>query len=208
MANLVSGLDTTHLGGSSHENPWIMNAHGTLVRATSNAEDLINHPARRLDIRDGPPSTIIQSGDPRESRSNALALHGRIPLWIPLFPLVAYQRGATATEPSPPPQNEHLLPPEIRPGFVPGPLRIRRRVPEGTRYTGTRVEREVHLTEEDLYLGPARPPALDDRPLDDHVCGICFGIKSHPVLCECSHSYCYRVMFTVPLQDREEKGAS
>ncbi|KAJ7780555.1 hypothetical protein DFH07DRAFT_765088 [Mycena maculata] len=210
MANLVSGLDTTPLGGSSRENPWIMNARGTLVRATSNAEDLINRPARRLDIRDGPPSTIIQSSDPREVEARRLseARSRRVqiecarlaqqnpPLDPPLPPgrVSAWcYRYRTVT----PPRNEHLLPPEIRPGFVPGPLRIRRRAPEGTHYTGTRVEREVRLTEEDLYLGPARPPALDDRPLDDHVCGICFGIKSHPVL---------YVMFAAPLQDREEEG--
>ncbi|KAJ7741472.1 hypothetical protein DFH07DRAFT_778148 [Mycena maculata] len=74
--------------------------------------------------------------------------------------------------------------PDLCLNYVPRPLHIRRCTPEGTRYTGSWLERENRLTEEDLYLSTARPPPLNNRPLDDHVCRICFGVKSHPVLYE------------------------
>ncbi|KAJ7350496.1 hypothetical protein DFH08DRAFT_958163 [Mycena albidolilacea] len=46
------------------------------------------------------------------------------------------------------------------------------------------------LTAEALYIDDARPPVIA-TPKPHHVCGICFGIKSHPVSYLCGHSHCF-----------------
>jgi hypothetical protein len=47
---------------------------------------------------------------------------------------------------------------------------------------GYRVPHSEPLTAEALYIDDARPPVIA-TPKPHHVCGICFGIKSHPVSC-------------------------
>ncbi|KAJ7888991.1 hypothetical protein B0H13DRAFT_1888205 [Mycena leptocephala] len=46
--------------------------------------------------------------------------------------------------------------------------------------TGKRDKRDVPLTEDDLYVGQARPPVRN--PLNGHKCRICGGVKSNPVV--------------------------
>ncbi|KAJ7446785.1 hypothetical protein FB451DRAFT_1412194 [Mycena latifolia] len=41
-----------------------------------------------------------------------------------------------------------------------------------------------------LYLTATRPPEVES-PKKHHLCGICRGVKSHPVSYECGHSHCY-----------------
>jgi hypothetical protein len=70
---------------------------------------------------------------------------------------------------------------------------------------GSRRQRAVPLTEDDLYLDGARPPVR--APSSRHRCQLCHCIKSHPVMyvsatalfysshclirAKCGHSYCY-----------------
>ncbi|KAJ6574048.1 hypothetical protein B0H19DRAFT_1253805 [Mycena capillaripes] len=88
--------------------------------------------------------------------------------------------------------------------------------------TGKRDKRDVPLTEDDLYVGQARPPVRNS--LNGHKCRICGCIKSNPVTSACGHSYCYvcirlrletewtcpypdchRVLHTAPKPDLGEK---
>lgn len=46
---------------------------------------------------------------------------------------------------------------------------------------GHRQERKRALTHDDLWLNELRP-SVDVSPAPEHKCGICFGIKSHPVV--------------------------
>ncbi|KAJ7168435.1 hypothetical protein C8R46DRAFT_1033682 [Mycena filopes] len=74
------------------------------------------------------------------------------------------------------------------------PMRIIRRDP--SRYEGSRSERDTDLTADDLYLTATRPPSDDKNPHyqpadGKYTCGICLGIKSHPVVYACNHSDCY-----------------
>ncbi|KAJ7470072.1 hypothetical protein B0H11DRAFT_1920229 [Mycena galericulata] len=55
---------------------------------------------------------------------------------------------------------------------------------------GRRSARETPLTRDDLYLTSERPPELAEYKLH-HQCGICSGVKSHPVSYLCGHSHCY-----------------
>jgi hypothetical protein len=64
---------------------------------------------------------------------------------------------------------------------VPNGRRLRIRTPEETarRRAGSRAPRDSPLTEDEVYIGPERPPAESYSEL--HECGICFNIQSHPV---------------------------
>ncbi|KAF8175655.1 hypothetical protein K438DRAFT_1979550 [Mycena galopus ATCC 62051] len=58
------------------------------------------------------------------------------------------------------------------------------------RYThGKRTRRPEPLTPTELYHTSTRPVA--EAPTAGHKCMICGGVKSHPVLSQCGHSYCY-----------------
>ncbi|KAJ7699120.1 hypothetical protein B0H16DRAFT_1749490 [Mycena metata] len=57
-------------------------------------------------------------------------------------------------------------------------------------HRGSRVIRDVPLTEDDLYLSADRPPTLKtDRA--HQTCSICLNVKAHPVAYLCGHSHCY-----------------
>ncbi|KAJ7264469.1 hypothetical protein B0H12DRAFT_1230667 [Mycena haematopus] len=55
---------------------------------------------------------------------------------------------------------------------------------------GGRVRLTPPVSEDTLYLTAARPP---ERVLLEpfHMCGICCGVKEHPVSYKCGHSYCF-----------------
>ncbi|KAF8127736.1 hypothetical protein K438DRAFT_2000645 [Mycena galopus ATCC 62051] len=55
---------------------------------------------------------------------------------------------------------------------------------------GARAPRAEPLTEEELYLDPARPDLIR-RPDMAHVCRLCLNAKSHPVKFLCGHTACY-----------------
>ncbi|KAJ7680852.1 hypothetical protein DFH06DRAFT_1315586 [Mycena polygramma] len=55
---------------------------------------------------------------------------------------------------------------------------------------GSRAALEQPLTREALWLSGDRPPALAAQD-PEHECGICHNVKSHPVRCQCGHSFCY-----------------
>ncbi|KAJ7657370.1 hypothetical protein DFH06DRAFT_1328182 [Mycena polygramma] len=55
---------------------------------------------------------------------------------------------------------------------------------------GGRIQREEALTEDDLYLTDARPVEIGYARLA-HLCSLCHGVKSHPVIYPCKHSHCY-----------------
>ncbi|KAJ7653996.1 hypothetical protein DFH06DRAFT_1330096 [Mycena polygramma] len=55
---------------------------------------------------------------------------------------------------------------------------------------GGRMPREEPLTEDNLYLTDARPTELGYARLA-HLCSLCHGVKSHPVIYPCKHSHCY-----------------
>ncbi|KAJ7041932.1 hypothetical protein C8F04DRAFT_1252414 [Mycena alexandri] len=65
-----------------------------------------------------------------------------------------------------------------------------RRWPREVLIRGWRAPREEPLDENSLYVGPLRPPEFAGG--DNHLCGICLNILSHPVLSPCQHHhYCY-----------------
>ncbi|KAJ7457081.1 hypothetical protein FB451DRAFT_1275873 [Mycena latifolia] len=51
------------------------------------------------------------------------------------------------------------------------------------------MPRDDDITEDELYIGDARPPPHSTSAL--HDCSICFNIKSHPVKYACGHGNCY-----------------
>ncbi|KAJ7432252.1 hypothetical protein B0H11DRAFT_2260908 [Mycena galericulata] len=72
----------------------------------------------------------------------------------------------------------------------PGRTRLVQRRDPGLDDVGQREERDQPLRRESLWLTSGRPAEIDGcKP--HHVCGICFGPKSHPVSYICGHSHCY-----------------
>ncbi|KAJ6517557.1 hypothetical protein DFH09DRAFT_1332355 [Mycena vulgaris] len=55
---------------------------------------------------------------------------------------------------------------------------------------GQRAAREGPLMTSELYLHGHRPPCMDTFK-EHHQCGLCFGLKAHPVSYKCGHSHCY-----------------
>ncbi|KAJ7625129.1 hypothetical protein DFH06DRAFT_1325211 [Mycena polygramma] len=56
---------------------------------------------------------------------------------------------------------------------------------------GSRVERVVALTVDNILCTEVKPPAITTTR-SHQTCGICLHIKSHPVSYRCGHSHCYR----------------
>ncbi|KAJ7701959.1 hypothetical protein B0H17DRAFT_1176411 [Mycena rosella] len=67
--------------------------------------------------------------------------------------------------------------------------RIRRRPRLTHPNSGWHAPHDGRITDEEMYIGDARPPAHSTSP--DHDCGICFNIRSHPVRYDCGHGHCY-----------------
>ncbi|KAJ7021080.1 hypothetical protein C8F04DRAFT_1274149 [Mycena alexandri] len=67
---------------------------------------------------------------------------------------------------------------------------VRSTIERDRRRRGSRKIRDLPLKEEDLYVGPERPPPLKtDRA--HQTCSLCLQVKSHPVAYMCGHSHCY-----------------
>ncbi|KAJ7470055.1 hypothetical protein B0H11DRAFT_2237971 [Mycena galericulata] len=72
----------------------------------------------------------------------------------------------------------------------PGRTRLVRRRDPAVDDVGEREERDLPLRRESLWLTGGRPAEIPGcKP--HHLCGICYGPKSHPVSYTCGHSHCY-----------------
>ncbi|KAJ7509954.1 hypothetical protein B0H11DRAFT_2215788 [Mycena galericulata] len=69
------------------------------------------------------------------------------------------------------------------------PIRLRHRNPNAG--AGSRITREVPLMRADLWIDGVGPQGQPEPAADHQQCGICHGLKSHPVSYICGHSHCY-----------------
>ncbi|KAJ7834288.1 hypothetical protein B0H13DRAFT_2369990 [Mycena leptocephala] len=154
------------LDGSSKEHPWTLDEAGELVLQGVLARLTVKRDSGLSTKGHHHPSTHdfwVARGSPtaEQHRQNYLRR-----LKIDLESLEFRERGKTLAS------NSQASPRQS----VPSVFRRRRR------------ERPIHhpkpaakpLTHEDLWLDNVRPP-VDVAPNYEHKCGICLGIKSHPV---------------------------
>ncbi|KAJ7023224.1 hypothetical protein C8F04DRAFT_1271649 [Mycena alexandri] len=67
---------------------------------------------------------------------------------------------------------------------------LREIIRQERRARGDRTPRDSPLTEDDLFIGIARPPTLrTDRA--HWTCSLCSNVKAHPVAYTCGHSHCF-----------------
>ncbi|KAJ7720206.1 hypothetical protein DFH07DRAFT_972675 [Mycena maculata] len=226
------------LGGSSIDNPWVLDSHGGLAleiphRPRHALSDMLaavaNLPAAHseapsschLDIIYGPPSTILQqplsvrtSGATSRTTTTTLIRAAR----NEVTENRRHSTGAANSQRSRARARERAAREQLDPNRTPprayfngtmgpGPWdrplvrRVCNALPSAV-HAGSRTERHLRLTTEDLYLDAAHPLLLAE-PRDHHVCSICWAVKSHPVSYKCGHSHCY-VCIRVALEQKWE----
>ncbi|KAJ7740189.1 hypothetical protein DFH07DRAFT_965374 [Mycena maculata] len=152
------------LKGSSKDRPWIFNAAGRLTLSAPPKRVKAEPKKVPLDIRRGPPSTIIQ--DPKPCAA------------VPVAASTSASVGCGDASVAPAKTSIHAAREDASP-------MVRR--PFAARVNGLLDSPEAHppdgkkvLMRRDLYLGAARPGILETfKGL--HECGLCFNLKSHPV---------------------------
>ncbi|KAJ6489354.1 hypothetical protein C8R47DRAFT_1215700 [Mycena vitilis] len=160
--------------GSTSDNPIVMDVDGRLVLGPPRS------PSGRLRasfLESGPPSLIRQD----IPRIRLRPLPGPV-----LTPAQARARNQAVST------RRRAIQDENRPVLPPwrAPMRLIPYVEVLSRRAGKRATRKTPLQGEDLYLTDARP-GPEGSPHSNLECGICFSIKSHPVLYACGHSHCF-----------------
>ncbi|KAJ6450347.1 hypothetical protein C8R47DRAFT_1230308 [Mycena vitilis] len=169
-------LQTLRHFGSTSDNPIVMDAAG---RVRLGPRDSLRVLSSGRVVHDGPgPPSLIRQDTPR---IRIRELPGPV-----LTAAQARARNQAASARRRARQDENRPPlPAMRTPMVLIPY-----VEVLARRAGKRAHRATPLVADDLYLTDARPDPAGS-PHSNLECGICFSIKSHPVVYACKHSHCF-----------------